>query len=116
MAESKATVNAKKTNNHPSGDLGDVYYEICTLVHEVQIIAGRQTEAERISKIDQFFGCEPPTFGEDTDPLHAKHWVLELENIFDCIDCSDEQKVAFAGLRLKMLHFHGGQCKKKLES
>ncbi|KAG7015101.1 hypothetical protein SDJN02_22734, partial [Cucurbita argyrosperma subsp. argyrosperma] len=86
----------------PAMNLGDVCDEICSLIREgLRVVAARQTNEEHNSKFNQFFVCQPPWFGEDTGPLVAKRWVLGLENIFDCIGCSDEQKVSFACLRLK---------------
>ncbi|XP_050943034.1 uncharacterized protein LOC127150160 isoform X2 [Cucumis melo] len=106
MAQLEEVVSTVKTNNHlvaaePSVNLGNVYDEICNLVSEVRIIAAKQTDEERSNKSSMFFACEPPSFGEDTDPLVAQRWILILENIFDLIRCSDKQKVSFASLRLK---------------
>lgn len=98
-------------------NLADVYSELVYIGSEMKKIAPRQTEeedrnkiiefaarlteAEHKNKINEFFVCEPLTFGANTDPLIAKQWIVGLENIFDCIGCSDEQKVSFAVLRLK---------------
>ncbi|XP_022136421.1 uncharacterized protein LOC111008132 [Momordica charantia] len=101
VAESKV-----KTNKNPpiaikeAADQGDVYNNISNLVTEMRIVANRQIDMEHRSKINDFFVCEPPCFGQETDPYAAKYWILKLETIFDCIDCSDEQRVSFAVLKL----------------
>ncbi|XP_058207681.1 uncharacterized protein LOC131320822 [Rhododendron vialii] len=48
------------------------------------------------SHIEQFQKLKPPTFDGKEDPLVAQSWTLEMEKIFEVMECSEEEKVKLA--------------------
>ncbi|KAF7141664.1 hypothetical protein RHSIM_Rhsim06G0042800 [Rhododendron simsii] len=48
------------------------------------------------SHIEQFQKLKPPTFDGKQDPLVAQSWTLEMEKIFEVMECSEEEKVKLA--------------------
>ncbi|MQL87189.1 hypothetical protein Taro_019729, partial [Colocasia esculenta] len=48
------------------------------------------------SSMERFKRILPPSFKGESDPLLAKSWMREIENIFRAIRCADEDKVTLA--------------------
>ena len=55
---------------------------------------------ERPCSYQDFLGTHPPTFTPTTEPLDAEHWLRILEQKFQLLNVTDEQKVSFAAQQL----------------
>ena len=47
-----------------------------------------------------FLSTHPPTFERAKEPLDADHWLRVMESKFGLLECSDQQKAAFAAQQL----------------
>ncbi|GAB2228224.1 hypothetical protein Droror1_Dr00010054 [Drosera rotundifolia] len=52
-------------------------------------------------KMKEFLGLGPPSFDGARDHMTAKLFILELEKIFQVLQCCEEEKVNFATFMLK---------------
>ena len=51
---------------------------------------------ERPCSYQDFLGTHPPTFTSTAEPLDVEHWLRILEQKFQLLNVTDEQKVRFA--------------------
>ena len=51
---------------------------------------------ERPCSYQYFLGTHPPTFTPTAEPLDTKHWLHILEQKFQLLTVTEEQKVSFA--------------------
>ena len=56
---------------------------------------------ERPCSYPDFLGTHPPTFTPTAEPLDAEHWLHILEQKFELLNVTDEQKVYFAAQQLQ---------------
>ena len=50
---------------------------------------------------ERFRKQQPPTFEGDADPLIVEEWMGGLEKIFDFMNLTDQEKVAYAVYQMK---------------
>ncbi|XP_066311415.1 uncharacterized protein [Miscanthus floridulus] len=55
---------------------------------------------KRTCSYQNFLGTHPPTFTPTTEPLDVEHWLRILEQKFQLLNATDEQKVRFAAQQL----------------
>ena len=55
---------------------------------------------KRRCSYQDFLGTQPPTFTATAEPLDAEHWLHILEQKFQLLNVTDEQKVRFAAQQL----------------
>jgi len=56
---------------------------------------------ERPCSYPDFLGTHPPTFTPTAEPLDAEHWLRIIEQKFELLNVTDEQKVYFAAQQLQ---------------
>jgi hypothetical protein len=49
----------------------------------------------------EFLATQPPTFTEASEPLEADHWLRTIESKFKLLNCTEIQKMSFAGQQLR---------------
>jgi Retrotransposon gag protein len=69
---------------------------------------------QEIQKYTEFKKANPPVFHGDLDPDHATNWLMDLEQIFEDVQCTEEQKAKFASRMLKGEAFYWWQSQKPL--
>ncbi len=52
------------------------------------------------SKLSEFLRVRPPSFSSTTNPVEANDWLHAVNKKLDLIQCTDEEKVAFAAHQL----------------
>ena len=57
-------------------------------------------DPERPYSYQDFLGTHPPMFMLTAEPLDMEHWLHILEQKFQLLNVTDEQKVRFAGHQL----------------
>ncbi|MQM13982.1 hypothetical protein Taro_046907 [Colocasia esculenta] len=75
---------------------------------QAQTIAALQAQAsaqeagfEGVSMMERFRRMTPPFFKGESDPILAKSWLWETENIFRAIRCAEEERVTLATYMLQ---------------
>lgn len=48
------------------------------------------------SKLPEFLHVRPPTFSSTTNPMEANDWLYAIEKRLNLLQCTDQEKVAFA--------------------
>ncbi|XP_041009375.1 uncharacterized protein LOC121253431 [Juglans microcarpa x Juglans regia] len=59
-----------------------------------------ESNNERGCTIKQFNRTHPPTFDGRGDSNVAEDWIQDIEEIFNILECTDQQKVRFAAFKL----------------
>ena len=85
--------------------------------HQVQAIETNeqgQFATTRGSSFDDFKRLGPLYFFGTSDPIKVEAWIIKIENFFDVIDCSDEQKASYAAFMLYKEASHWWRLTKRL--
>ena len=72
--------------------------EAMTQVMQQQVRQGRNDEVGNSNQtrlgIEQFKKLSPPSFSGKPDPMIAERWMMQIEKIFDVLNCPEDQKVS----------------------
>ena len=49
----------------------------------------------------EFKRLSPPTFEGTTEPMEAEKWIIEMEKVFRVLECSEDERVAYAAYMLR---------------
>ena len=59
-----------------------------------------QSSSTKGSSFDKFKKLGPPYFSGTLDPTKAEAWIMKIDNFFDVIDYSEEQKASYTTFML----------------
>lgn len=54
-----------------------------------------------IMGIEKFKKMNPPSFIGDPSPMIAEKWLMQIQKIFDVMNCTETQKVSYASFMLE---------------
>ena len=49
----------------------------------------------------EFKRLSPPTFEGTTEPMEAEKWIIKMEKVFEVLECSEGEKMAYAAYMLR---------------
>ena len=65
------------------------------------------------NRLGDFQKLKPPVFHGTSNPLEAEDWIIAMEKAFQAMDCTDNERVAFATYMLQSSAFEWWDAHRK---
>lgn len=86
-------------------DLGDVRQTLANVVvvlqQQAKASSSKLTPIEKHQIVKQFNKLKPSAFKGGPNPIEAKQWTMEIEKIFQVMDCEEQHRVRLATVMFK---------------